>query len=113
MGIEKYIIRIQEPCSKKRKFFISSKNLYRILQTDVSYKTFVETNITWSKLRENIDYHYNTAHDTYNLSISAVQAVLILENTEKSWMLFNQLSDLINIGFFFLTSITNQKMGQK
>lgn len=99
MGIEKHIIRVQEPHSKKRKFFISSKDLYRLLQTDVSYKTFVETNIVWSRLRENIDYNFNSQHDTYNLSISAVQAILVLENTEKSWQFFNELTDLINNGF--------------
>ena len=99
MGIEKHIIRVQEPHSKKRKFFITSKDLYRLLQTDISYKTFVETNIIWSRLRENIDYHFNEQHDTYNLSICAVQAILVLENTEKSWQLFNELTDLINNGF--------------
>ena len=99
MGIEKHIIRVQEPHSKKRKFFISSKHLYRLLQTDISYKTFVETNIVWSRLRENIDYHFSEQHDTYNLSICAVQAILVLENTEKSWQFFNELTDLINNGF--------------
>jgi hypothetical protein len=99
MGIEKHIIRVQEPHSKKRKFFISSKHLYRLLQIDISYKTFVETNIVWSRLRENIDYHFNEQHATYNLSICAVQAILILENTEKSWQFFNELTDLINNGF--------------
>ena len=99
MGIEKHIIRVQEPHSKKRKFFISSKHLYRLLQMDISYKTFVETNIVWSRLRENIDYHFNEQHATYNLSICAVQAILILENTEKSWQFFNELTDLINNGF--------------
>lgn len=113
MNIANAIIKIQNPTTKKRQFFITSKKLYNLVGPDVSYKTFVETNITWSKLRENIDYHYNTAHDTYNLGISAVQAVLILENTEKSWMLFNQLSDLINVGFSPLASINNQKLGQK
>lgn len=99
MGIEKHIIRVQELHTKKRKFFISSKDLYRLIQPGVSYKTFVETNITWSRLRENIDYHFNEQHDTYNLSICAVQAILILENTEKSWQFFNELTDLINNGF--------------
>ncbi|MFH7805664.1 hypothetical protein [Acinetobacter sp. BSP-53] len=99
MNIEKYIIRVQEPHTKKRKFFISSKNLYRILQTDVSYKTFVETNIIWSRLRADIDYHFNEQHDTYNLSICAVQAILIIENTDRSWALFNNLTDHINNGF--------------
>lgn len=99
MGIEKHIIRVQEPYSKKRKFFINSKDLYRLLQTDISYKTFVETKIVWSRLRENIDYHFNEQHDTYNLSICAVQAILVLENTEKSWQFFNELTDLINNGF--------------
>jgi len=99
MNIEKYIIRVQEPQTKKRKFFISSRNLYRILQTDVSYKTFVETNIIWSRLRADIDYHFNAQHDTYNLSICAVQAILIMENTDRSWSLFNNLTDHINNGF--------------
>ena len=99
MGIEKHIIRIQEPHTKKRKFFIGSKDLYRLLQPNVSYKTFVETNIVWSRLRENIDYHFNEQHDTYNLSICAVQAILIMENTDKSWTLFNSLTDHINNGF--------------
>ena len=99
MGIEKHIIRVQEPHSKKRKFFITSNDLYRLMQTDISYKTFVETNIVWSRLRENIDYHFNEQHDTYNLSICAVQAILVLENTEKSWQFFNELTDLINNGF--------------
>ena len=99
MGIENYIIRLQEPHSKKRKFFISSKHLYRLLQADISYKTFVETNIIWSRLRKNIDYHFNEQHDTHNLSICAAQAFLILENTEKSWQFFNELTDLINNGF--------------
>ena len=99
MGIENYIIRLQEPHSKKRKFFISSKHLYRLLQADISYKTFVETNIIWSRLRKNIDYHFNEQHDTYNLSICAVQAILILESTEISWQFFNELTDLINNGF--------------
>lgn len=113
MNIANTIIKIQNPATQKRQFFITSKKLYNLINPDVSYKTFVETNIIWSKLRENIDYHYNETHDTYNLSISAVQAVLILENTEKSWMLFNQLSDLINMGFASLTSINNQKVGKR
>jgi len=99
MGIEKHIKRLQEPSTRKRKFFISSRSLYRILNTDVSYKTFVETSITWSRLRENIDYHFNEQYDTYNLSICAVQAILIMENTVRSWELFNNLSDHINNGF--------------
>ena len=46
-----------------------------------------------------IGFSFNEQHDTYNLSICAVQAILILENTEKSWRFFNELSDLINNGF--------------
>ena len=42
MGIEKHIIRVQEPHSKKRKFFISSKHLYRLLQTDIISKEYLE-----------------------------------------------------------------------
>lgn len=99
MTIEKLIMRLQDPATKKRKLFVSSKHLYRLMQTDVSYKTFVETSISWSRLRENIDYHFSEQHDTYNLSICAVQAILILENSDKSWQIFNELTDLINNGF--------------
>lgn len=109
MNIANVIIKIQNPTTKKRQFFITSKKLYNLINPDISYKTFIETNITWSRLRENIDYHYNEAHDTYNLGISAVQAVLILENTEKSWTLFHQLSDLISSGFAPL--INKQNLG--
>lgn len=99
MSIEKIIIRVQNPLTKKRQLFISAKKLHRILECDISYKTFVETNVRWSRLREDIDYHFNKQHDTYNLSICAVQAILIMENTELSWCFFNELSDLINSGF--------------
>lgn len=99
MKIEKLIMRVQNPQTNKRQLFVSAKKLHRILECDVSYKTFIETNIIWSRLRENIDYHFNQNHDTYNLSISAVQAILIMENTEISWRLFNELTDLINNGF--------------
>lgn len=97
--IKKIIVRIQNPLTKKRQLFVSSKELYKLLNCDVSYKTFLEVNILWSKLRENVDYHYNARLDTYNLSISAVQAILILENSDQSWTFFNELSDLISVGF--------------
>lgn len=99
MTISKIILRVKNPQTNKRQFFVSSKKLYNLINPNVSYKTFIETNITWSKLREEIDYHYNQSFNCYNLSISAVQAILILENTEKSWSFFNELSDLINNGF--------------
>jgi len=99
MSIEKIIIRIKNPHTNKRQLFISSKKLHQILGCDISYKTFIETNVIWSRLRENIDYHFNQEFDTFNLSICAVQAILIMENTELSWRLFNELTDLINSGF--------------
>ncbi|TCB49856.1 hypothetical protein E0H80_10610 [Acinetobacter sp. ANC 4779] len=104
MKIARLIMKVQNPANHKRQYFVSSKKLYRLLSPGVSYKTFVETNITWSRLRENIDYHYNERFDTYNLSISSVQAILILENSEISWQIFNELSDLISGGF---TAIIN------
>lgn len=99
MTIATIIMKVQNPANHKRQYFISSKKLYRLLSPSLSYKTFVETNISWSRLRENIDYHYNQRFETYNLSISSVQAILILENSETSWKFFNELSDLINSGF--------------
>lgn len=105
MTISKIILRVKNPQTNKRQFFVSSKKLYNLINPDVSYKTFIETNITWSKLRAEFDYHYNQSFDCFNLSISAVQAILILENTEQSWKYFNELSDLIANGF----SATNEK----
>ena len=99
MTISKIILRVKNPQTNKRQFFVSSKKLYNVINPKVSYKTFIETNITWSKLRENIDYHYNHQFNSYNLSICAVQAILILENSDQSWTSFNELSDLINSGF--------------
>lgn len=99
MSIEKIIIRVQNPQTNKRQLYISAKKLHRIIKCDVSYKTFIETNVIWSRLRENTDYHFNKQFDTYNLSICAVQAILIMEDTEQSWILFNELTDLINSGF--------------
>ncbi len=99
MNIASIIVKVQNPVNHKRQFFVSSKKLYRLLTPESSYKTFVETNISWSRLRENIDYHYNQRFETYNLSISSVQAILILENSETSWKFFNELSDLIANGF--------------
>ncbi|NIE97459.1 hypothetical protein F3J02_13390 [Acinetobacter sp. Tr-809] len=99
MKIEKIIVRVQNQKTRKRQLFVSSRKLHRLIQSNHSYKTFIETNIIWSRLRENIDYHFNKNYDTYNLSICAVQAILVMENTELSWRLFNELSDLINNGF--------------
>lgn len=104
MNIASIVVKVQNPVNHKRQYFVSSKKLYRLLSPESSYKTFIETNIVWSRLRENIDYHYNERFETYNLSISSVQAILILENNEQSWQLFNELSDLINCGF---TAIIN------
>lgn len=104
MTIATVIIKVQNPANHKRQYFVSSRKLYRLLSPGVSYKTFVETNIIWSRLRENIDYHYNERFEAYNLSISSVQAILILENTEMSWQIFNELSDLISNGFSTITN---------
>lgn len=105
MRISKIILRVKNPQNNKRQLFVSSRKIYNLISPNDSYKTFVETNIAWSKLRENIDYHYTQQFDSYNLSISSVQAILILENTEQSWKYFNELSDLIANGF----SATNEK----
>lgn len=99
MTIATIIIKVQNPANNKRQYFVSSKKLYRLLSPSLSYKTFIETNVIWSRLRENTDYHFNKQFDTYNLSICAIQAILIMENTEQSWILFNELTDLINSGF--------------
>lgn len=97
-ALEKSIFRKRCPFHAKRRLFINSRNLYKLINPDMSYKNFANE-ILWSPLRANQDYHFCEQYDAYNLSISAVQAILILCGTKKAWQIFNELSDIIQNGF--------------
>ena len=97
-ALEKAIFRLRCPYHNKRRLFISSRKLYDLLCPKMSYEEFA-TSIYWMPIRMEVDYHYSEKSGSYNLSISAVQAVLVSYNSPKGWELFNELSDLIQNGF--------------
>lgn len=97
-ALEKAIFRLRCPYHNKRRLFINSRKLYVLLEPKFSYDEFVNM-IYWSPLRLDVDYHYSYKFQCYNLSISAVQAILVIYGTNESWQLFNELSDLIHNGF--------------
>ncbi|WLF84507.1 hypothetical protein [Moraxella sp. ZY210820] len=96
--LEKAIFRKRCPYHQKRRLFINSRKLFKLLSLNLSYDEFASM-IYFSNLRTNVDYHYSPTHGCYNLSISAVQAILVIVGTQKAWQLFNELSDIIQNGF--------------
>lgn len=101
--LEKAIFRKRCPYHQKRRLFINSHKLYDMIDTNLSYDDFASM-IYFSNLRTNVDYHYSLSHGCYNLSISAVQAILVIIGTQKAWQLFNELSDIIQNGFSVILS---------
>lgn len=97
-ALEKAIFRLRCPHHNKRRLFVSSRKLYDLLSPKMTYEEFA-TSIYWMPIRMEVDYHYSEKSGCYNLSISAVQAVLVSYNSPKGWELFNELSDLIHNGF--------------
>lgn len=80
----------------KRRIVIHAKVLYQMLQTDISYKQWCN-HIEQSPLRPNIDY--TNKNSNIILSISAMQAILVMTNTQHSWQLHHTMTDLIHTGF--------------
>lgn len=94
-----HLIRIAPPGGHQRKIMAKAKNIYQLLKPFVSYDDWCAWYIEDTNLRVNVDYFYIDNHSTIILSISAIQAVLVMNDTDTSWLLFNALSDLINTGF--------------
>lgn len=94
-----HLIRIAPPNTHKRKIMVKAKDLYQMLEPFVGFEDWCAWYIEDTLLRINVDYFYTTNHSAIILSISAVQAVLVMNDTDRSWLLFNALSDLINNGF--------------
>lgn len=82
----------------KRRIVINAKVLYKMLNTSINYKDRCEQ-IEQSPLRENIDYKYTITKDTMLLSVCAMQAILVMHDSQKSWHLYNAMTDLIHNGF--------------
>jgi len=80
----------------KRRIGMTARILYIMLQCDITYKQFC-INIQASPLRTDIDYQLTDNH--LLLNISAVQAILVMTNSELSWQLHHALTDLIHNGF--------------
>lgn len=82
----------------KRRIIINARVLYGMIPFKISFLDFCKI-VQESPLRENIDYQYTQSHDTMLLSISAMQAILVMCNTEQSWQLHHSMTDLIHKGF--------------
>lgn len=80
----------------KRRIVMTARNLYIMLQCDITYKQFCMS-IQASPLRIDIDYQFTDKN--LLLSISSVQAILVMTDSELSWQLHHALSDLIHNGF--------------
>lgn len=94
-----HLIRIAPPNTTKRKIMVKAKVVFKLLNPFVAYSDWSEWFIQDTPLRLNIDYFYIGSTQEIVLSLSALQAVLVMNDTDKSWQLFNSLSDLINTGF--------------
>lgn len=84
--------------TNKRQIVINARILYNMLHIDIPIQQWYQT-IEQSPLRKNIDYRYTTSKDTMLLSISAMQAILVICNTQQSWQLHHTMTDLIHTGF--------------
>lgn len=98
-----HLMRMAPPNSHKRKIMIRAKAVYKLVNPFVGYADWSEWYIQDTPLRSDIDYFYIGTNRDLILSISALQAVLVMNDTDKSWQLFNALSDLINNGFATMT----------
>lgn len=94
-----HLTRMQPPNSHQRKIVIRAKSVFELLNPFVSYPDWCAWYIEESPLRVSIDYFYIGRNHDIILTISALQAVLIMNDTDKSWQLFHDLTDLINSGF--------------
>jgi hypothetical protein len=88
----------------KRRIMVFSSNLYRMLGIQYpKHADWLSSIFLRTGLRDGIDYQHgrnaSTNQPDTHLSISAVQALLVVVNSDQSWKLHNQLSDLINRGF--------------
>ncbi|WAU72973.1 MULTISPECIES: hypothetical protein [unclassified Acinetobacter] len=80
----------------KRRIGMTARNLYIMLQCDITYKQFCMS-IKESHLRIDTDYQFTDKNVL--LSLSSVQAILVMSNSELSWQLHHALTDLIHNGF--------------
>lgn len=92
--------RIRIGDDTKRRIVINAKVLYDLMELHnmLDFKTFCDA-IDQSPLRENIDYQYTKTKDSMHLTICAMQAILVIHNTEQSWKLHHNVADLIKNGF--------------
>ena len=92
------------PIDGKRRIMVWSSDLHRMLGIHhPKHRDWLSSLLLRTGLRDGMDYQYGRDNETgepgTHLSISAVQAILVVINSDQSWKLHNQLSDLINRGF--------------
>jgi hypothetical protein len=88
----------RHPIDGKRRIMVWASALHRLIQSPQAFEDFKKI-VTESPLRNEIDYHVQPNRNDIRLTISAVQAVLVLDNSPTSWQLHHALCDLIHRGF--------------
>ena len=88
----------RHPIDGKRRIMVWASQLKRLLSEQTDHKQWI-LSIQNSPLREGIDYHLVPNRNDIRLTISAVQALLVMKDTQYSWQLHHALSDLIHRGF--------------
>lgn len=86
----------RHPIDGKRRIMVWASALHRLSQNPQTFDQFKKYIIN-TRLRNGTDYHRQ--HHDIRLSISAVQALLVMQNTAQTWQLHHHLSDLIQRGF--------------
>ena len=82
----------------KRRIMVWASQLKRLSNDQTDHTDWL-LSIQNSPLRKEIDYHQVPNRHDIRLTISAVQAILVMQNTAHSWQLHHALSDLIHRGF--------------
>lgn len=88
----------RHPIDGKRRIMVWASQLKRLLSDQTNHADWI-LSIQTSPLRNEIDYHLAPNRNDIRLTISAVQALLVMQNTPHSWQLHHALSDLIHRGF--------------
>jgi len=88
----------RHPIDGKRRIMVWASQLKRLLNHPSDQQHWI-LSIQNSPLRNEIDYHLVPNRNDIRLTVSAVQALLVMQNTQYSWQLHHALSDLIHRGF--------------
>lgn len=90
LPIKRYVI------AGRRRMAIYNKDLANI--SNLSEST-INTLHKKSQLRKGQDWAFNPDKSDFVLSLSSVQAIMVMADTDKSWDIHHRISDFIQQGF--------------